>query len=87
MVSVNEGPNLNNSKFMISTVKTDWLNGMLLHLCVCDTNYHFLFCFLDRCVVFGKVVDGLDILEEIGKLGSEEGMPRKSVIIASSGQL
>jgi len=36
-------------------------------------------------VVFGKVVEGLDIVKEIEKAGSDSGRPSKQVTITSSG--
>ncbi|XP_037445345.1 peptidyl-prolyl cis-trans isomerase-like [Triticum dicoccoides] len=38
-------------------------------------------------VVFGEVVEGMDVLRNIEKVGSRSGMCAKSVIIADSGQL
>ncbi|KKK14310.1 hypothetical protein P175DRAFT_0500871 [Aspergillus ochraceoroseus IBT 24754] len=38
-------------------------------------------------VVFGKVVSGMDVVQQIEKLGSSSGKPSKTVVIKSSGQL
>jgi peptidylprolyl isomerase len=36
-------------------------------------------------VVFGEVVEGKDIVDQIEKLGSQSGRPKASVKIAASG--
>lgn len=38
-------------------------------------------------VVFGSVVEGMDLVKEIEKLGSKSGMPTKKVVISDCGQL
>jgi len=38
-------------------------------------------------VVFGKVIDGLDVVREIEKFGSESGRTSKPVHITDCGQL
>ena len=38
-------------------------------------------------VVFGKVVEGLDIVEKMDRLGSDGGKTSKKVTIADCGQL
>ena len=38
-------------------------------------------------VVFGKVLEGLEVVKKIEELGSRSGQPRKKVTIANSGQL
>ncbi|KAH3901991.1 Peptidyl-prolyl cis-trans isomerase [Saccharomycodes ludwigii] len=38
-------------------------------------------------VVFGEVVDGLDVVKKIESLGSPSGAPRAKVVIAESGEL
>mmetsp|Transcript_696 Transcript_696/g.1974 ORF Transcript_696/g.1974 Transcript_696/m.1974 type:complete len:175 (+) Transcript_696:22-546(+) len=38
-------------------------------------------------VVFGSVVDGMDVLKKIEAMGSESGLPRAKVIIEDCGQL
>lgn len=50
-----------------------------------------LLTMIDSCllqhVVFGKVVDGMDVVKAIEAVGSQSGKPRAEVKIASSGQL
>ncbi|CAM4156061.1 peptidylprolyl isomerase [Corallococcus sp. ZKHCc1 1396] len=38
-------------------------------------------------VVFGKVVDGMDVVKKIEAVGSQSGATRQPVVIADSGQL
>ena len=40
-----------------------------------------------RHVVFGRVVEGMHVVEAIGELGSEGGQPVATVSISASGQL
>lgn len=44
--------------------------------------------FLDRkCVVFGKLIDGLEVLKKIESVGNEEGKPDVTVKIINCGEL
>ena len=38
-------------------------------------------------VVFGKVVDGMKMLDKMEKVGAESGTPTKQITIEMSGQL
>ncbi len=38
-------------------------------------------------VVFGKVVEGLDVIREIEKYGSESGRTSKKIVISDCGQI
>lgn len=38
-------------------------------------------------VVFGKVTDGLDVVQKIEGFGSESGSTSKPIVVADSGQL
>lgn len=53
----------------------------------------FFICF-DKCdwlngrhVVFGKVIDGLDILDKIEELGQPDGTPSKDIVISNCGTI
>eukprot|EP00462_Mataza_sp_D1_P021978 CAMPEP_0175146856 /NCGR_PEP_ID=MMETSP0087-20121206/15630_1 /TAXON_ID=136419 /ORGANISM="Unknown Unknown, Strain D1" /LENGTH=514 /DNA_ID=CAMNT_0016431903 /DNA_START=67 /DNA_END=1611 /DNA_ORIENTATION=- len=65
----NNGPNSNNSQFLITTAKTElkWLDK--------------------KHVVFGRVVEGIDIVKRIEKLANEDGSLSKRVEIFDSGRL
>merc|ERR1719298_226513 len=57
-------------------------NGSQFFLCTAKTSW------LDgKHVVFGKVVEGYEIVEEMEKQGSQEGKTKKKVVIADSGIL
>ncbi len=57
-------------------------NGSQFFLCTVKTEW------LDgKHVVFGKVVDGLDVLEDVEAVGSESGATSKEVRIADCGEL
>ena len=38
-------------------------------------------------VVFGKVIEGMDVVKKMEAAGSEDGTPTKKVVIADCGQL
>jgi cyclophilin family peptidyl-prolyl cis-trans isomerase len=38
-------------------------------------------------VVFGQVVEGMDVVRSIEKVGSESGKTKKKVVVADCGQL
>merc|ERR1711912_73205 len=40
-----------------------------------------------RHVVFGKIVDGMDVVQQVEAVGSQSGTPSKKVVIADSGLL
>lgn len=40
-----------------------------------------------RHVVFGKVIDGLNIIKMIESHGSQSGQPSREIVIINSGQL
>lgn len=40
-----------------------------------------------RHVVFGEVLEGMDVVKAIEALGSQSGKPSKSIVIADSGEL
>ncbi|GLJ43558.1 hypothetical protein SUGI_0906220 [Cryptomeria japonica] len=57
-------------------------NGSQFFLCTAQTSW------LDgKHVVFGQVVDGMDVVREIEKVGSSGGNTSKPVLIADCGQL
>lgn len=57
-------------------------NGSQFFICTGQTNW------LDnKHVVFGKVVEGMDVIKKVESLGSNSGKPSKKVIIENCGDL
>lgn len=57
-------------------------NGSQFFLCTSDTAW------LDgKHVIFGSVVEGMDVVKAIESVGSQSGATRSRVVIASSGQI
>jgi cyclophilin family peptidyl-prolyl cis-trans isomerase len=57
-------------------------NGSQFFICTAKTSW------LDgKHTVFGSVVEGLDIVRDMEKAGSQSGKPAKKVVIANCGQL
>jgi len=57
-------------------------NGSQFFLCTVKTEW------LDgKHVVFGQVIDGMDVVKKIEGVGSQSGKTSKPVVIANSGQL
>jgi len=57
-------------------------NGSQFFICTVKTSW------LDgRHVVFGRVIEGMDVVTAVEKIGSSSGKPSKTVVIADSGEL
>jgi peptidylprolyl isomerase len=57
-------------------------NGSQFFLCTVKTAW------LDgKHVVFGKVVEGLDVIEAVEAVGSQSGTPSKEVVVVDSGEI
>jgi len=50
-------------------------------------SYRCLSLIIGKHAVFGKLLDGFDVLKKIEAMGSRSGTPSKSVRIAESGEL
>jgi len=57
-------------------------NGSQFFLCTAKTEW-----LNGKHVVFGKVVDGMDVVKKIEAVGSESGKPSKSVTIRGTGEV
>ena len=49
--------------------------------------YTLIYIYLGKHVVFGKVLEGMDVVTHIEEQGSPSGTPYKKVIIIKSGEL
>ncbi|NP_001082659.1 peptidylprolyl isomerase A (cyclophilin A) L homeolog [Xenopus laevis] len=57
-------------------------NGSQFFICTAKTSW------LDgKHVVFGQVIEGMDVVKTMDRLGSQSGKPSKKVVITNSGQL
>mmetsp|Transcript_2929 Transcript_2929/g.5144 ORF Transcript_2929/g.5144 Transcript_2929/m.5144 type:complete len:164 (-) Transcript_2929:131-622(-) len=57
-------------------------NGSQFFICTVKTDF-----LNGKHVVFGKVVDGMDVVKKMEAVGSGSGNPKKKVVIADCGQL
>lgn len=92
----NAGPGTNGSQFFICTVRR---LVCMVHAALVGSAHRLIVliaCFflqvdtpwLDgRHVVFGKVTDGLDVVDKIEAVGSQSGATSKTVIIKECGEL
>lgn len=58
---------------------------MAADLAFCTTTTPF--CKDGKHVVFGQVVEGMDVVRAIEKVGSESGTTRKKVVILDCGEI
>ena len=73
------------SQFFITTVSTPWLDGKHVRrscaTLIDDTTSRFI------QVVFGEVIDGMDLVRKIEGMGSQSGKTQQKISIAESGEL
>lgn len=63
------------------------LSSLSLQQLLLGIHISFVTCRLDgKHVVFGSVVDGMDVVKKIETFGSTSGKPAKKIIIEYSGQ-
>ena len=67
-------PNSGSCQFFINTVHNAYLDWF-------DTRTP------SKHPVFGKVVEGMDVVQKVEAVGSPRGTPAKKVVIADSGEL
>lgn len=78
----NAGPGTNGSQFFLCTVKTAWLDGKV------KSNLRSVSDMIPiQHVVFGNVVEGMDVVSKVETFGSQSGRTTKKIVIARSGQL
>ena len=78
----NAGKDTNGSQFFITTVKTQVNNNSN------KFDVTLALQWLDgKHVVFGKVLEGFDVIEAIEKQGSQSGKPKAEVKISECGEL
>ncbi|XP_020383348.1 peptidyl-prolyl cis-trans isomerase-like [Rhincodon typus] len=57
-------------------------NGSQFFICTAETKW-----LNGKHVVFGSVIDGMDIVKKMDSCGSKDGKPTKKIVIADCGQL
>ena len=93
----NAGPGTNGSQFFICTVETAWsaiTPPAICPFCACSCSVchtcdlgHVCRRLDGRHVVFGKVIEGMDVVYKVEGVGSPSGTPKKTVKIVKSGEL
>lgn len=90
------GESIYGAKFADENFKYKHTEGALLSMANAGKNTNgsqffitFVPCsWLDgKHVVFGKVIEGLDVVKDMEKCGSESGKPTKTIVITDSGVL
>mmetsp|Transcript_12741 Transcript_12741/g.27558 ORF Transcript_12741/g.27558 Transcript_12741/m.27558 type:complete len:100 (+) Transcript_12741:391-690(+) len=93
MVSVDSSGSSSEERRIIKFICIIQISVNLLFFLICDTGSQFFLCTADtpwldgKHVVFGSVVEGMDVVRAVESVGSQSGATRSKVMIASSGQL
>jgi cyclophilin family peptidyl-prolyl cis-trans isomerase len=82
----NSGPNTNGSQFFITVAPTPWYKTKCFLVFSLSTMIDY-FRLDGKHVVFGRVLQGQDIVKRMESVGTEEGTPRATVTIADCGQV
>lgn len=84
----NAGPNTNGSQFFITTVVTSWLDGKHVSWTrlVLSSDPSIETCRYPQ-VVFGEVLEGMDLVKKIEGYGSQSGATKAKIAISKSGTL
>lgn len=73
---------------MFKTISLKYLNVNKIFFLSCNKIYLFPLNRLDgKHVVFGQVVEGMDVVKKIESYGSKSGQTSKKIVIANCGQL
>ena len=92
----NAGPNTNGSQFFLCTTKTSHLGTFVAFKndlkALCKILISFILLFVKssldgKHVVFGSVVEGMDVISNIEAHGSRSGKTREKIVIADCGQI
>jgi len=75
MASKSNIPESQSSQFYINTVKTTWLDSSTIQT------------HLGQDVIIGIVVEGMNVIKNIERQGTNSGIPKRRVVIVDSGEL
>ena len=80
----NAGTGTNGSQFFLCTVKTQWLDGKVT---LKFAQRNLILIYYIQHVVFGSVVEGMEVVKKIEGVGSQSGKTSRPVKIEKCGQL
>lgn len=83
----NAGPHSNGSQFFITTVDTPWVSPYTFLPLPIRVFSQVQLQLDGRHVVFGEVLEGMDVVRAIEALGNPAGKPSKRIEIIKSGVL
>ena len=85
----NAGRDTNGSQFFITTGNIiNFFDVNVFIYCLIFTKIIVTTSWLDgKHVVFGKVVEGMDVVKQVESMGTDSGRPKKTIVVANCGQL